>query len=113
MSDSYQAIYQAAKQQIGRVDTEAALREAFDISFQKQHLQQEIYAISHEMQRPSVLYRPTVEPDGNKWCALYGADLMSGVCGFGDTPEEAMADFDNNWRTQKTPTAVRMQNKQQ
>jgi hypothetical protein len=71
-------------------------------------LQQEIYAVSHEQQRPSVLFKPSVVPDGSKWCALYGEDLMSGVCGFGDTPDEAMRDFDNNWWKQKTPTAVRL-----
>ncbi|MCW0104448.1 hypothetical protein [Burkholderia pseudomallei] len=31
------------------------------------------------------------------WCALYGPNLMEGVCGFGDSPAEAMADFDKNW----------------
>lgn len=31
--------------------------------------------------------------DGNKWCALIGWDLQEGVAGFGDTPEEAIADL--------------------
>lgn len=52
-------------------------------------------------QSPFVLMRPSMFPDGNQWCALYGDDLQSGVCGFGDTPELAQADFDNNWRTQR------------
>lgn len=50
---------------------------------------------------PHVLMRPRVFPDGNKWCALYGDNLQEGVAGFGDTPESAAADFDNNWRGQK------------
>lgn len=50
--------------------------------------------------RPSVLYRPAVYPDGSKWCALYGRDLMEGVAGFGDTPAEAMSDFDRQWKHQ-------------
>ena len=50
---------------------------------------------------PHVLMRPAIYPDGNQWCALYGEDLVMGVAGFGDTPEQACADFDNNWRTQK------------
>lgn len=55
---------------------------------------------------PHVLYRPDLQPDGTKWCALLGADLMTGVAGFGDTPEQAMAAFDEAWRTQKTPAAA-------
>jgi hypothetical protein len=28
--------------------------------------------------------------DGDKWCALLGDDLQSGLAGFGDTPAEAL-----------------------
>lgn len=49
---------------------------------------------------PHAVFKPKVYPDGNQWCALYGDDLMMGVCGFGDTPAEACADFDKNWKTQ-------------
>ncbi len=52
---------------------------------------------------PHVLMRPSLVPDGNKWSALYGNNLMDGVGGFGDTPEEAMADFDKNWSNQTIP----------
>lgn len=51
-----------------------------------------------EATRPSAIYRPAISKDGDKWCALYGDNLQDGVCGFGDTPELAMADFDKNWR---------------
>ena len=34
--------------------------------------------------------------DGDKWCALYGEDLQSGIAGFGDTPFLAMADLRDN-----------------
>jgi len=47
---------------------------------------------------PSVLYRPTLSRDGNQWCALYGENIQEGVCGFGDSPELAMQDFDRAWR---------------
>jgi hypothetical protein len=50
---------------------------------------------------PHVLMRPGIARDGNKWSALYGDNLMDGVCGFGDTPAEAMADFDRSWREQR------------
>lgn len=46
---------------------------------------------------PSVLYRPTLSRDGNQWCVLYGEDLQQGVCGFGDSPAEAMGNFDKAW----------------
>lgn len=102
MSDSYQAIYDAVRSKIsgGNVyETIAeAARQAFDISYVLPHAQQEIYAVSNEMQRPSVLFRPTIQPDGNQWCALYGANLHDGVAGFGSSPDAAMRDFDANWR---------------
>lgn len=59
-----------------------------------------------QRQRPSVLWRPALSLDGNMYCALYGDDLMSGCAGFGSTAEEAMADFDKNWREQKAPHAA-------
>lgn len=46
---------------------------------------------------PSAIYRPKLFPDGNQWCALLGADLQSGVCGFGKSPQDAMAAFDHAW----------------
>lgn len=55
---------------------------------------------------PHVLMRPALTCEGTKWCALYGDDLMDGVAGFGDTPEEAMEAFDKEWRTQRTPEAL-------
>lgn len=46
---------------------------------------------------PSAIYRPRIYIDGNKWCALYGDNLQDGVAGFGDSPADAMYDFDRNW----------------
>lgn len=51
------------------------------------------------MTEPSVMYRPALAIDGNQWCALCGADLQSGVAGFGDSPAAAMNDFNRNWIT--------------
>ncbi len=110
MSDSYQAIFDATRSKIGSANAgdaiERAAREAFDISHIKPHLQQEIYVVSHAMQRPSVLYRPRLAADGTKWCALFGDDLATSVAGFGDTPAEAMADFDRAWANELTPAAA-------
>lgn len=100
MSDTHQAIYDAVRSRISGGDigsvVERVLAECFDISWQKQHLQQEIYVVSAAMTRPSVLYRPELLQDGNAWLAMYG-DLPTGCVGAGDTPEAAMADFDAAW----------------
>jgi hypothetical protein len=107
MSDTYQAVYDAVRSRIHGCDVGAAIREAahLDASHAIAMVQQDFSIAAAEMQRPSVLYRPSIGMDGNKWCALYGDDLMHGIAGFGDTPAEAMTDFDKNWREQKTPQA--------
>ncbi len=107
--NEYQAIYDAVRSRIrgGSIPdaVQAAVREA-DIGHALMMMRESFRAAAAQYERPSVLYRPTVVPDGSKWSALYGEHLMAGVSGFGDTPEEAMRDFDNNWWKQKTPTAV-------
>ena len=35
--------------------------------------------------------------DGVKWCFLYGDNIQDGVAGFGDTPFDAMIDFNAAW----------------
>lgn len=55
------------------------------------------YSLQNEYSRSSAVYRPAISIDGNKWCALYGANLQDGVAGFGDSPALAMSDFDANW----------------
>ena len=54
---------------------------------------------AHLRNSPSSIYSPRLYPDGDQWCALLGEDIQSGVCGFGDTPERAMAAFDVAWET--------------
>jgi hypothetical protein len=34
------------------------------------------------------------EKDGNQWSLLWGKTIQEGVCGFGDTPEAAVWDFE-------------------
>lgn len=51
----------------------------------------------------SIMLRPKVFRDGNKWCALYGEDIQEGVCGFGDSPRAALTAFDVAMRTPLTP----------
>lgn len=57
----------------------------------------EFLNVAYAMQRPSVLYRPSLSIDGDQWCVLYGKDLQSGVAGFGESPAKAMEDFDKVW----------------
>lgn len=100
MSDNYQAVYDATRSRISPTsssDVLNAAKDAFDISHQKQMLQQEIYAVAYELRRPSVVYRPSIYIDGNQWCALYGINIQDGVAGFGDSPALAMDAFDIAW----------------
>ena len=53
--------------------------------------------VSQEYIRPSVLFKPRIFMDGNKWCCLYGDNLQEGVAGFGDSPNEAARAFDKEW----------------
>jgi len=46
---------------------------------------------------PHLKYKPVLSRDGNMWCAMYGENPMEGVCGFGETPEKAMEEFDKEW----------------
>ena len=100
MTDYSQDVYNAATQQL-RGDYVGhfaqAVRDAFDISYVVQGLQQEYSIAAMEMQRPSVLYRPTLSKDGKSWIALLGENLQVGVVGIGDTPHKAMLDFDNEF----------------
>lgn len=112
MVDTYQAIYDAVRSRISGGDISGTVRDvlfqAFDIGHAKQMLQQEIYAVAYEMRRPSAVFKPTLSADGSQWCALLGEDLQRGVAGFGDTPEAAMAAFDQAFWKGRTPAAIRL-----
>ncbi len=41
--------------------------------------------------------RPRIFIDGDKWCVLYGENVQDGVAGFGDSPREAVYDFNKAW----------------
>jgi len=61
------------------------------------------YKVREEMTRPCVVWKPRVFIDGNKWCALYGESLQDGVAGFGDSPSDAMFEFDRAWYAKLPP----------
>lgn len=103
--DSYQAIYDAVRSRIhggdvGNAVAEAA-RQAFDISHLTAGVAQDFTIAAMEMQRPFVLLKPRMFPDGNQWCALYGDNVQAGVAGFGDTPAKAATQFDVEWLNAK------------
>lgn len=102
MSDSYQAIYDAVRSKIHNGDVgnaiQMVIREA-NLSHYADMASRAMQEAASEQMRPSVLMRPTLSIDGNKWCALYGDNIQDGVAGFGDSPNLAMYDFDKNWLT--------------
>lgn len=103
--DNYQPIYDAVRSRIPPCNIEEAVRDAamraLDTGMLVPIAQEAIGILTHAYDRPSAVYRPTLSLDGNMYCALYGENIMEGCAGFGATAEEAMWDFDKNWRGQK------------
>ena len=98
--ETYQPIYDAVRSRIGNGDiglaVEQAMRDA-NLSHHAEMAANAVHCAAAEYERPSVLYRPKLSIDGCQWCALYGDNLQDGVAGFGDSPADAMWDFDRNW----------------
>lgn len=61
-------------------------------------------AIYEQMTRPSAVFAPRLFSENGKWFAAHGDD-RTGLLAEGDTPAEAMADFDRKWGSAQ-PTAV-------
>lgn len=100
--DSYQPIYDAVRSRIspcdvGRVVEEVA-RQTFDTGMLVPLAQEAVGILTNAYDRPSAVYRPMLSLDGDRYCALYGENLVDGCAGFGETPDLAMYDFDKNWR---------------
>lgn len=101
MSDSYQAIYDATRSRISNVDIGFAVESAIRDSGISHYFMMAGSALEESAQihsAPSAVFRPKLFIDGDLWCALYGDNLQDGVCGFGDSPENAMSAFDEAWR---------------
>ena len=43
------------------------------------------------------ILKPKLYKDGDKWCCLYGDDIIVGIAGFGDTPHKAIINFNRQW----------------
>lgn len=61
---------------------------------QAQQVVNEISGLVWTFQQPHVRMRPKCFKDGDKWCALLGDDIMTGIVAFGDTPEKALMNWD-------------------
>jgi len=99
MSDTYQAVYDAVRSRIGGTDIGSAIESAMRSENFGHYFQQACYEMQNaaiEHSRPCVVFKPTLNQDGNAWVAVYG-DLPTGVVGCGDSPAEAMNDFDVAW----------------
>lgn len=55
------------------------------------------YVYQCERVAPHVIHGAHVYQDGDQWCCILG-DLPTGVVGFGDTPQQACAEFDRIWQ---------------
>lgn len=93
----YNATYDAIRSRIGNADIGEVARQCFDVSFATHAIKETFCDAAASMMRPSVLFRPNLSLDGNRWIALYGDNLQDGVAGCGVSPDEAMRDFDINW----------------
>lgn len=81
------------------MDSESSLIAANAIANAAENCQRRFYELCGELDRPSVLFRPKLLLDGDKWIALYGENLQEGVVGIGESPVLAMWDFDKSWST--------------
>lgn len=80
-----------------------------DFSIALPRLIESIYVVRDAWTAPHVLLKPSIYPDGTKWCALLGPNIQEGIVGFGGTPAEAAADFDRAWCRAKTPDVMRIE----
>ena len=98
--DSYQAVYDAVRSRVNQVDLGAAVESVLTAcGFDHYAMQIRVahQEAASEHMRPCVMFRPSIQVDGNMWCALYGKDLQSGIAGFGKSVSDAMHDFDKNY----------------
>lgn len=46
------------------------------------------------------LFKPLLFQEGNNYIAVLGPDLESGITGYGDSPEDALINWNDNLRSQ-------------
>lgn len=67
------------------------------ICFAAERIANRVSEVISSFDYPSVRFRPRLSRDGDKWIALYGDNLHTGVVGVGESPGEAMFHFDIAW----------------
>jgi hypothetical protein len=80
--------------------------EQIESSQRQRHQEQEHYERMCDIAEERMLtlisvLNPKLLKDGNRWCFLYGENLQEGVVGFGETPYQAMLDFEKNFREER------------
>lgn len=98
--DNYQAVYDAVRNKFHFNAEDLYDRISYNsgISHAVQVLKNELLTVTYEMQRPCVIFKPVLRRDpGKKWHALFGENCNNGLMGTGDSPAEAMEDFDKKW----------------
>jgi hypothetical protein len=107
--DTYQPIYDAIRSRLSNGDIGEAVLTAFRNAGIEHYMARAASSIAQatsEYERPSVMMRPKLSIDGNKWIALYGDNLQDGVAGSGDSPAQAMGAFDIAWFTKLSQPPV-------
>lgn len=105
VSDNYQAVYDAVRSRFANCYPDEAIERSIRDMNLSHYIDQAMEAFKqagYEQQRWCVLLRPKIYIDGNMWCVLYGDNLQDGIAGFGETPAQAMNDFDSAWNKKLT-----------
>ena len=62
-----------------------------------EHQSRMSYLVEQEELGKFALLKPRIFKDGDQWCVLYGADIQSGIVGFGETPLRAIWAWNKAW----------------
>ena len=108
MSDIYEATYNAVRSKFPEADVFKAVQDGVrdkidyvNLPAIFQDMQSDFSNATLEMQRPCVVFKPTISIDGDQYCVLLGENLQEGCAGFGETLSKAMYDFDKNFENYK------------
>ena len=66
------------------------------------HTQMQNILVEQSQYQLFQMLKPELKQDGNQWCVLYGDNLQVGITGFGDTPYEAIRNWNQAWHSKIT-----------
>lgn len=61
-------------------------------------LEYQVEYVRKILETPAAILRPRLLKFGESWCALLGDHAENGICGFGNNPIAALADFNDKYR---------------